>query len=307
MQIKKGVSVLKNGKLVAFPTETVYGLGTDAENDDAVLKIFEMKNRPMFNPLICHFKDIDAVRQQAVFNKDAEKLAAKLWPGPLTIVMNKNKKCTVSNIASSGLRTIACRIPSNPIARDLLEKFNGIIAAPSANISSRLTATSKKHVVKNFGKKIFIIDGGTSEFGIESTVVDLSQETPRILRPGAIENKIIKEILPNLIENDDNNMPIKSPGQLYKHYSPNIPLRLNVKDVKKNEVLLNFGKNNLKSRIKEINLSINSDLREAAKNLFKFLYELDNKKYSGIAIAPIDNKGMGIAINDRLKRAAFTE
>ena len=303
-KIYEAVNILTNGGLIAFPTETVYGLGADANNEGAILKIFIAKKRPHFNPLICHFKNVNSVKKQVKFNKIAEKLSNKFWPGPLTLVLKKNRNCSISKLASGGLDTLACRIPSNKVALKILKIFNGVIAAPSANISSKLSSTCKEHVIKNFGKKIFIVDGGSTNYGIESTVIDLSNNMPRILRPGAIENEAIKKIIPNIITNIKSKKTISSPGQLKKHYSPNIPLRLNVSNVKKNEVLLNFGKNKLKSNIKELNLSINSNLQEATKKFFKYLHELDNKKYAGIAVAPIANKGLGIAINDRLKRAS---
>lgn len=305
-QINEAVNLLKNGNLIAFPTETVYGLGADAENIEAILKIFTAKKRPKFNPLICHFSNINSIKQQVIFNTDAKKLANKFWPGPLTLVLKRKKTCSVASIVSSGLNTLACRIPANKIALKIINNFNGIIAAPSANLSSKLTSTSKKHIIKNFGKKIYIIDGGLTELGIESTVVDLSSKIPKILRHGAIKGDCIKKILSNLKEGNYDKK-IKSPGQLEKHYSPSIPLRLNVKKLYKDEVLLNFGNNKLKSNIKELNLSKNSNLNEAAKNLFNYLHKLDNKKYKRIAVAPIKNKGIGIAINDRLKRASANE
>ena len=172
--INQAVKILKKGNLIAFPTETVYGLGADAQKNKAVLKIFKLKKRPSFNPLICHFKNINEVKKQVIFTKKAKILADKFWPGPLTIILKKRKNSNISNLASSGLDTLACRIPSNKIAIRILKEFNGIIAAPSANLSSKLSSTSKKHVVKNFGKKIFIVDDGLTNYGIESTIVDLS-------------------------------------------------------------------------------------------------------------------------------------
>ena len=185
--INQAVKILKKGNLIAFPTETVYGLGADAQKNKAVLKIFKLKKRPSFNPLICHFKNINEVKKQVIFTKKAKILADKFWPGPLTIILKKRKNSNISNLASSGLDTLACRIPSNKIAIRILKEFNGIIAAPSANLSSKLSSTSKKHVVKNFGKKIFIVDDGLTNYGIESTIVDLSNKIPIILRPGAIK------------------------------------------------------------------------------------------------------------------------
>ena len=304
--IIKAVKILKKGGLIAFPTETVYGLGANAECNTAVKKIFVIKKRPFFNPLICHFYDIDSVKKQTIFNSQAKLLSENFWPGPLTIILRRRKNSTISKIATSELDTIACRIPSNRIAKKILKLFKGIIAAPSANISSKLTSTSKKHVRKNFGQGILTIEGGNTKFGIESTVIDLTSKNPKLLRPGAINFDVLKAILPKL-SIIKNKKKISSPGQLSKHYSPEIPLRLNIKKVKKGEVLLNFGKNNLRSKIKELNLSKRGNLDEAAKNLFKFLHILNKKKYLGIAVAPIKNKDIGIAINDRLKRASFNE
>ena len=306
-KITKAVNFLKKGKLVAFPTETVYGLGADAENGKAISNLYNKKNRPLFNPLICHFENIETVKKQVIFSKNAKILAENFWPGPLTIILKKRKNSSIHPLVSSGLKTIACRVPSNKIALSILKQFKGILAAPSANKSSKLSPTQKNHVIKNFGKDIFVIDGGSTTFGIESTVIDLSNNKPIILRAGAIDKKIIKQLFPDLVEKSKNLKRIKSPGQLKKHYSPNIPIRINVKKVRNDEVLLNFGKNRLKSKVKELNLSKSSNLEEAAKNLFKFLHILDNKKYKGIAVAPIVKKGLGIAINDRLERAAFSE
>lgn len=304
-KIDKAVRFLKKGETVVFPTETVYGLGADAENSRAIMKIYQRKKRPNFNPLICHFKNFESMKKHVLTTKEAKILSKKLWPGPLTIILKKKKNSSISNLVSKNLSTLACRVPSNIIAQKILKKFNGIIAAPSANVSSKLSPTTKNHVIKNFGKKVYIIDGGITNYGIESTVVDLSKKKPRILRPGAIPNEVIKKILPNTIEKNKSFKNIISPGQLKKHYSPDIPIRLNIKRVKKNEALLNFGKNNLKSNMMQLNLSKKSNLKEAAKNLFKYLHKLDKKKFSGIAVAPIKNKGLGVAINDRLKRASF--
>ena len=304
-KIDKAVRFLKNGETVVFPTETVYGLGADAENSEAIMKIYLRKKRPNFNPLICHFKNIESMKEHVLITKEAKILSKKLWPGPLTIILKKKKNSSISKLVSSNLPTLACRVPSNIIAQKILKKFDGIIAAPSANVSSKLSSTTKNHVIKNFGKKIYIIDGGITNYGIESTVVDLTKKKPTILRPGAIPNEVIKKIFPNIIEKNKSSKNIISPGQLKKHYSPDIPIRLNVKNVNKNEALLNFGKNNLKSNMMQLNLSKKSNLNEAAKNLFKYLHKLNKKKFSGIAVAPIKNKGLGIAINDRLKRASF--
>lgn len=306
-KILRATKILKKGGLIGFPTETVYGLGADALNNKAVLKIFSLKKRPKFNPLICHFNNIKQIKKNAILSKKALKIAKEFWPGPLTLILKKRHNTKISNLVSAGLNTIACRIPSNLIALKILNEFNGIIAAPSANLSSKLSSTTAKHVKKNFGKKIYLIDGGNTKYGIESTIIDLSNKIPSILRPGIIHKKDIIKILPNIIYKKKNKENIKSPGQLKKHYSPNIPIRINIKKVKNNEVLLNFGKNNLKSKIKELNLSKKSNLEEAAKNLFNYLHILDNKKYDAIAIAPIKNKGIGIAINDKLKRASFNE
>ncbi len=305
--LRKAIINLKKGELIAFPTETVYGLGADAKNNEAINKIFSIKKRPRINPLICHFYNADKVKKEVIFNKNARILVSKFWPGPLTIILKKRKNSSISNLVTNGLDTLACRVPSNKIALYLLKKFNGVIAAPSANLSSKLTSTHKKHVLKSFGKNVLIIDGGPSKYGLESTVIDLTKKNPIIVRPGAIESERIKKILPNLKTMKLNNKKIISPGQLNKHYSPNIPLRINVKRIKIGEVLLNFGKNNLKSKIKQLNLSYSADLNEAANNLFRYLHILDNKRFKGIAVAPTTNKGIGKAINDRLKRASFNE
>ncbi|PPR46954.1 MAG: Threonylcarbamoyl-AMP synthase [Alphaproteobacteria bacterium MarineAlpha5_Bin9] len=302
ININKAVKKLFNGDLLIFPTETVYGIGADATNNKAVNKIFKIKRRPTKNPIICHFWSMKQLNNYVILNKKAIKLGKKFWPGPLTIILEKKKNSLISKNVSN-YKYIGCRIPNNKITINILKKFNKPVAAPSANISSKLSITNINQIDKIMKKNTFIINDGLSTLGLESTVISLKNNKPKLLRLGSLEIKKIKKLLPDLVIKSKKSKLILSPGQNFKHYSPNTPIRINIKTVKKNEVLLNFGKNKLKSSIKELNLSPNSNLKEAAKNFFKFLHILDNKNYKCIAVAPIPNNGLGLTINDRLKRA----
>lgn len=301
-KINKAKNILKKGGLVIFPTETVYGLGGDATNDIAIRNIYNIKKRPTNNPIICHFKDFDSVREDFQFNDIAYNLAKEFWPGPLTLILEKKKKSKISFLLSNKNNFVGCRVPKNSIANNLLKSLDFPLAAPSANLSTKLSSTKIMHLSEYFKEKIYFIDGGKCLHGLESTVVDVSNEIPMILRLGAITYEEIKKIIPKVtIKNKINNF--LSPGQQDKHYSPNKPIRINVEKVFEDEALLNFGSNDLKSNIAELNLSVSENLNEAANNFFDFLHLLDNSDSKGIAVAPIPNDDLGKTINDRLARA----
>ena len=295
---------LEKGDLVIFPTETVYGLGGDATNKEAIKKIYNLKKRPETNPIICHFRDIEQVNQNFKISKIDSLLINLFWPGALTLILQKKSSSLISSSVSNNSDLVGCRIPNHPIAIELLNNLKFPIAAPSANIATRISSTHYNHISENLRKNSFILKSGSSPLGLESTVLQTFNDKIEILRLGSITiEKIIKKI-PNIrieIKNIDSTL---SPGNQFKHYSPNHPIRLNVKEVRNYECLLNFGKNNLKSKIFEYNLSSKGDLSEASKNFFNFLFLLDNLECKGIAIAPIPNYDLGRTINDRLMRAS---
>ena len=313
--IVKATEILRQGGLVSFPTETVYGLGANACDDNAVANIFETKGRPNFNPLIIHVADLHMAMQYGKFNHMARMIAQKLWPAALTLVVPLKANNKLSKLVTAGLETIAIRIPAHDAAIKLLRQCAMPIAAPSANISGKLSPTNAKHVNNSLGDKIdIILDGGDCKIGLESTIIDCSSDNISLLRHGGvtiteIENIIKKPILiPNNNDDIDEISP-KSPGQLKSHYAPMAKIRLNVKKPLDGEKYLGFG-NCCPDAI--LNLSPDSDLKQAAANLFNMLHDLDimpnsdmiNDKDNIIAIAPIPNNGIGIAINDRLSRAA---
>ena len=294
--------ILKEGNLVSFPTETVYGLGGDATNNLSIAKIFETKNRPEFNPLIIHFSSFDQVEENCEINDDIKKLNDLFWPGPMTVILKKKKESKISELASASLDTVGVRIPSNTTALKLIKSFGKPIAAPSANTSSSLSPTEADHVFeyfKNDKNLSIILDGGSTKIGLESTIINITNGEIHILRHGGISAEELKEKFPQKIINIEQktNEKIIAPGMLSKHYSPVVPLRINAKKAEKNELLIGFGPN-----YNAPNLSFEGNLVEAASNLFSFLAKYQ-KKYSKIAIAPIPNKGIGRAINDRIKRA----
>jgi L-threonylcarbamoyladenylate synthase len=306
--INKAAKLLLEGNVVAFPTETVYGLGAIATNDTAIAKIYEVKQRPNFNPLIVHIESLSKAQQLGVLSNDALKLAAAFWPGPLTIVTNKQKNCDIALLATAGLSTIALRVPAHPVAQNLLHTVGKPLAAPSANPSGLLSPTTSDHVKTCLGDKIsFILEGAPAEIGIESSIIDCTEDTPQLLRPGFITIDQIKSIIPNFSDTNQNHS-IKAPGALKHHYAPQLPIRLNAQAaIKANEAFIAFGPNIPKGYVKVINLSLAGDLIEAASKLFSALHQLDQPQYSGIAVATIPNEGIGFAINDRLKRAAATQ
>lgn len=299
--IAAAAGALNAGEIIAFPTETVYGIGGDAHNDRAVGKIYAAKQRPTFNPLIVHVNDIEAARKLAHFTTLAEMLAMRFWPGALTMVLKRRDTSGLSLLLSAGLDTVALRVPSHPIALDLLVRAGCPIAAPSANRSGHVSPTSAAHVADGFeddGPAI-IVDGGRCLVGLESTVIDLSTETPTILRPGGVIREDLEPIC-GFIAYPDASDALKSPGMLARHYAPATPLRLNASTANSGETLLAFGRVNAPAR----NLSPNGDLIEAAANLFTMLRDLDTEGHAGIAVMTIPETGLGRAINDRLRRAA---
>ncbi|WP_210402258.1 L-threonylcarbamoyladenylate synthase [Thalassospira sp. MCCC 1A03138] len=308
--LTQAAAKLRAGELVAFPTETVYGLGADATNDDAVAGIFAAKQRPSFNPLISHFPDRDAAARHAIFDARADKLAAAFWPGALTLVLPKRDDSTVSHLTTAGLPSIAVRVPAHDMARALLRAVGRPIAAPSANRSGRISPTTAAHVAASLGNAIgMILDGGPCGVGLESTVIDLTTDQVVMLRPGGITRDQVAQVLgcDVVMAETDDNAP-KSPGMLTSHYAPGLPVRLNADapDQKKygHEILLAFGDCVTKGFDKVLWLSKTGDDREAAANLFAKLHEADQPRFDGIAIAPIPDTGLGLAINDRMKRAS---
>ncbi len=300
--IFEAARIIRAGGLVAFPTETVYGLGADATRGEAVARIFEAKGRPRFNPLIVHVADLEAARGLAAFNDEAVALARRFWPGPLSLVLplSKNPQHRISELVTAGLDTVAIRIPAHPAARALLAAAAVPIAAPSANKSGRVSTTRAEHVEEDFGGAVdMILDGGAAEAGLESTIVALSPQ-PTLLRPGGIAREEIEAVLGCPLI-DFRQGKVQSPGQLLSHYAPRAPLRLNVAAALPGEALLGFGPLAPEAAL---NLSRTGDLREAAANLFAYLRALDAAQPSGIAVMPIPGSGLGEAINDRLRRAS---
>ncbi len=306
--IQKAALILKNGGLIAFGTETVYGLGADATNSNSVQKIYAVKGRPNFNPLIIHFAHLDHVFQYVKKNDLAYKLGKKFWPGPLTLILNQQENSIISSIATAHLSTIAVRIPQNVTAQQLINYSQKPIAAPSANISGRISPVTAHHVYQELNDKIDgILDCGSCEVGVESTILDISQDQPKILRPGGISLEDLTPICGSLNFEESIENKIIAPGQLSSHYAPSLSVRLNCNYLEPDEALLAFGKTSLQAPL-TINLSKTANLNEAAHNLFAYLRLLDTEgKKLGlkkIAVMPIPNYGIGHAICDRLQRAA---
>jgi L-threonylcarbamoyladenylate synthase len=288
--------ILRQGGLVAFPTETVYGLGADATNGKAVAGIFAAKGRPRFNPLIVHVRDASEAERHAVFSGAARRLAARFWPGALTLVLPRATE-TLSELVSAGLPTVALRVPAHPVAQRLLQEAGLPIAAPSANPSGKVSATLAAHVAEALQEKVdFILDGGPAMLGLESTVIGFDGGQAVLFRPGAIAREEIEAVIGPLQKAGP---AIQSPGQLESHYAPAAALRLNASEAEQDEVLLGFGP----SMDAALNLSPTGDLKEAAANLFAMLRKLD-RQAKRIAVMPIPETGLGEAINDRLQRAA---
>ncbi|PCJ98146.1 MAG: threonylcarbamoyl-AMP synthase [Zetaproteobacteria bacterium] len=322
--IIEAASILRGGGLVGMPTETVYGLAANACDGVAVAKIFAAKGRPQFNPLIVHVNDLDAVAEFAHMSVQDEVIAQKFWPGALTLILKCKENCALSDLVSAGLPTVAVRIPSHKGARALIKACGFPIAAPSANKSGSLSPTTPAHVAQSLGMGVdLILADGACAVGLESTVVDCTGDRPYVLRPGGVTAEDLSEALGedvgySLGGNDKGESvksPVKSPGQLLKHYAPSIPVRLNAIDLEEGEALLSFGSikfmgvkgagaaSDLSDDMVQ-NLSKEGDLYEAAANLFAMMRALDKPEHKAIAVMNIPDNGIGVAINDRLKRAA---
>ncbi len=305
--IEDAARLIRDGALVAFPTETVYGLGADATNSRAVAAVFEAKGRPRFNPLIVHVLSLAAAEELAEMGPTARRLGEAFWPGPLTLVLKRKASAPVSDLVSAGLETVALRVPDHPIARALLGAAARPLAAPSANSSGRLSPTQARHVEADLGRRVaMILDGGPTAHGIESTVLDARSDTIALLRPGAIPADVIEAVLGAKLARPAAAVSDRpaSPGQLESHYAPRARVRLGAKDAAPGEALLAFGADAPKVPGPTINLSPAGDLIEAAANLFAALRALDATGVQTIAVMAIPDEGLGEAINDRLRKAA---
>ena len=297
----KTIKSLEEGNLAGLPTETVYGLAGNAYSEKAIKKIYNLKKRPKINPLIIHYHKIKDAEKDIVFNSQFYKLYKKFCPGPITFILKKNTKSKISSKATANLKTVAIRFPNHKIIRSILKQINFPLAMPSANLSSGLSPTYAHDVYDEFKKKIdIIINGGRSKVGIESTVIDLTGK-PKILRHGIISENYIKKILRTNFSKKRSK--VKSPGMLKKHYSPGIPVMIGGKPSKSNEAYIVFGSKH-KNVNNYFNLSKKADLKEAAANLYKIMRKIKNKRFKKIFVSKIPNKGPGLAINDRLKRAS---
>lgn len=303
--IRRAAQALARGELVAFPTETVYGLGANALDARAVAKVFAAKERPRFNPLIVHVPGLAEAEEYGLLNEVARRLAEAFWPGPLSLVLKRRTTSGIAELVSAGLDTIALRAPAHPVAQDLLAQARLPIAAPSANRSGRVSPTTAAHVEAELGDRpSVILDGGPCPLGIESTVVSVVDGAPSLLRPGAVPREAIELVLGAPLVTAREGERGASPGQLATHYAPSTPLRLNVADVLPSEALLAFGPDVPHGALVTINLSVGGNLEEAAAKLFAALRELDQAGPETIAVMPIPAHGLGEAINDRLQRAA---
>jgi len=301
--IKKAQKLLNKSECVAIPTETVYGLAGNAYSNKACKKIYKIKKRPKNNPLIVHYLNNQILKKDCNFNNDFLKLYKVFCPGPITFILNLKKNSKISKIVTNKKNTLAVRFPKHPITRYLLKKLNFPLAAPSANPSSKVSAVSSRDVKDDFGKKVkYVLDGGKSSIGLESTIIDIRNK-PKILRLGGLEISAIEKILKKRIIMSNNPSKVSSPGQLKTHYSPGIPIRLNIKNAYKNEAYLSIKKMK-QTKPNSYFLSKNGNLKEAAKNLYSTLRKIKKKNYKSIAVGKIPNKGLGKTINDRLKRAS---
>ncbi len=298
--LAEAAGLLREGRLVAFPTETVYGLGADAGNGRAVAGIYAAKSRPSFNPLIVHIPDAEAAERYAATSREAGRLMAAFWPGPLTLVLPLREGAPLSPLVTAGLSTVALRAPAHPVARALLEALGRPLAAPSANPSGRVSPTTADHVLAGLPGRIdAVLDGGACPVGLESTILALDGPAPRLLRAGGLPVEAREEALSQPIAFDTNPTRVAAPGQLASHYAPKGSLRLNATVPEWGEVMLGFG-----AVPGDLTLSASGDLREAAANLFGCLHVLDAMGAERIAVAPVPQAGLGRAINDRLQRAA---
>ena len=303
--IQQAANLIQSGEIVAFPTETVYGLGADAYNATAVAKIFEAKNRPTFNPLISHIADVNFLNDYVKMDDRVLALAKQFWPGPLTMVLPRKQHNSALDLACAGLPTVSVRMPNHPVALALIKAANTPIVAPSANRSQSISPTTAKHVQTSLGNRVpMILDGGACCVGVESTIIDLTTPKVVLLRAGGIAMEDIAEFLNEevIISGGNPNLP-SSPGQMLKHYAPKYETRINVTRPNEDEFMIGFGK--IKGHL---NLSPTGDLAEATVNLFAYMHMAEEqKKYTKIAIAPIPMTGLGRAINDRIKRASYKD
>lgn len=301
--LRDAARALAAGGLVAFPTETVYGLGADARNDQAVARVFAAKGRPSFNPLIVHLADVAAARAVCVFDARAERLAAAFWPGPLTLVLPLRAGTGISALVTAGLSTLAVRVPAHPVAQGLLAAFGGPVAAPSANPSGRVSPTTAAHVIAGLSDRIdAVVDGGACDVGVESTIIGLDgpgTAPARLLRAGGLPAEALEACLGGALVTEADPARPSAPGQLASHYAPRGTVRLNADAPEPGEVWLGFG-----PVPSDLNLSVRGDLTEAAANLFGHLHRLDAMGAARIAVSPVPEVGLGRAINDRLRRAA---
>ena len=295
----RAAAIWRAGGLVAFPTETVYGLGADAANDRAVAAIFEAKERPRFTPLIVHVDSAERSRDFVDWSDAAEIVASAFWPGPLTLVLPLRQGARVSPLVTADLPTLAVRVPAHPVARALLAEFGGPVAAPSANPSGRISPTEAAHVLAGLdGRIAAVVDGGACPVGVESTILGLAGD-PVLLRPGGVPVEVLEAALGTPVAQRGEADALTAPGQMHSHYAPGARVRLNATERQAGEAMLGFG-----AVAGDLSLSETGDLVEAAANLFHHLHALDATGAAGIAVAPIPERGLGRAINDRLRRAA---
>ena len=301
--IKKAKNLLEIRECIAIPTETVYGLAGNAYSDQACKKIFTLKKRPKNNPLIVHYHNYQDLKKDCRFNNDFLKLYKKFCPGPITFILDLKKNSKISKFVTNKKKTLAVRFPKHPVARYLLKSINFPLAAPSANLSKKVSAVCSSHVKEDFGKKIrYILEGGKSSIGLESTIIDLRKK-PKILRLGSLDISIIQRVLNQKIKVQNNPSNISAPGQFKLHYSPGIPIRLNVKKIRDNEAYILIKKKKI-NKSNYYFLSKKGDLKEAAKNLYSTLRKIKKNQHLSIAVSKIPNKGLGKTINDRLIRAS---
>ena len=301
--IKKAQKLLNKGECVAIPTETVYGLAANAYSDKACKKIYRLKKRPRKNPLIVHYLNSQILKKDCKVNKDFQKLYKIFCPGPITFILDLKKNSKISKIATNKKNTLAVRFPKHPTTRSLLKRLNFPLAAPSANLFSKVSAVSSADVKDDFGKKIkYVLEGGKSSIGLESTIIDIRSK-PKVLRLGGVEISTIEKSLKKKIILNNHPSKISTPGQFKLHYSPGIPIRLNAKKVSKEEAFLSIKKN-IQNKPNFFYLSKNGNLNEAAKNLYSTLRKIKKNRFKSIAVSKIPNKGLGRTINDRLKRAS---
>tara|TARA_B100001057_G_scaffold492975_1_gene586508 strand:- start:440 stop:1372 length:933 start_codon:yes stop_codon:yes gene_type:complete len=301
--IKKAKKLLNMSECVAIPTETVYGLAGNAYSDRACKKIFKLKKRPKNNPLIVHYHKYQDLKKDCYFDEKFLKLYKKFCPGPITFVLDLKKNSKISKLVTNKKRSLAVRFPKHSITRNLLKQLSFPLAAPSANLSKKVSSVCSSDVKEDFGKKVkFILEGGKSLIGLESTILDLRKK-PKILRLGGLEVSLIQKILNQKIKVQNNPSKISAPGQFKLHYSPGIPIRLNVKKVRDQEAYILIKKKKV-TKSNYYFLSKKGDLKEAAKNLYSILRKIKKNKYKSIAVSKIPNKGLGKTINDRLIRAS---